>query len=96
MAGRLKGSQKTGGRKAGTPNRDKLEVRERLAEMGCDPIDGMAQIAMEARAEGDKHLAGQMYKELCKYSYPQKKAVEVTGKNGGAIDHSVNVVIEQL
>src|SRR3954468_16183547 len=38
--------QKTGGRRRGTPNRRTGEVAERLAALGCDPIEGMAAIAM--------------------------------------------------
>src|SRR5689334_10116780 len=38
--------RKTGGRRRGTPNRRTGEVAERLAALGCDPIEGMARIAM--------------------------------------------------
>lgn len=38
--------KKTGGRQKGTPNRATLEVIEKLEELGCDPIIGMAHIAM--------------------------------------------------
>ncbi len=33
------------GRKKGTPNKRTIEVAERLAALGCDPIEGMARIA---------------------------------------------------
>jgi hypothetical protein len=39
--------RKTGGRVAGTPNRRTIEVIERLESLGCDPIEGMAKIAMD-------------------------------------------------
>src|SRR3954451_15984279 len=38
--------RKTGGRRRGTPNRRTGEVAERLAALGCDPIELMAAIAM--------------------------------------------------
>jgi hypothetical protein len=39
--------RKTGGRTAGTPNKRTLDVIERLDELGCDPIEGMAKIALD-------------------------------------------------
>ena len=39
-------SSKTGGRKKGTPNKKTQEVIDRLKELSCDPIEGMAKIAM--------------------------------------------------
>ncbi len=38
--------QKTGGRKAGTKNKRTEEVDARLKALGCDPIEGMARIAL--------------------------------------------------
>lgn len=35
-----------GGRQKGTPNKKTQDVQERLKAMGCDPIVGMARIAM--------------------------------------------------
>jgi hypothetical protein len=35
-----------GGRQKGTPNKDTRDVLAHLAALGCDPIAGMAQIAM--------------------------------------------------
>ena len=37
---------KTGGRVAGTPNRKTQEISALLESLGCNPIEGMAQIAM--------------------------------------------------
>ena len=68
---------KTGGREAGTPNKRTQEVIEKLGLLNCDPIEGMAQIAQQAREENNLHLAGQMYKELAQYITPKRKSVEV-------------------
>ena len=38
---------KTGGRRAGTPNRSTGEVKQTLEVLGCDPIEGMAAIATD-------------------------------------------------
>ena len=71
--------QKTGGRKKGTPNKKSQEITDRLAEIDCDPIMGMARIAVEAESNGEFVLAGNMYKELAQYIAPKRKAVEVSG-----------------
>lgn len=66
---------KTGGRKRGTPNKKTLDAAERLAALGCDPLEGMARIAMSEDAE--LPLRGRMYIELAQYLYPKRKAVDV-------------------
>ncbi|MBA2307269.1 hypothetical protein H0W26_04005 [Candidatus Dependentiae bacterium] len=38
--------ERRGGRSKGTPNKKSQDIRERLLAMGCDPIEGMARIAM--------------------------------------------------
>ncbi len=76
MAG--KGEPKTGGRKAGTPNKLTHDIIERLEALGCDPIEGMAIIAKQAMADKDFTLAGRMYRELAQYVAPKRKAIEVT------------------
>lgn len=74
---------KTGGRKAGTPNRRTADIEEKLAALGCDPIEGMAKIAIDETR--DISLRAQMFKELAQYVAPKRKAVEVSGSDGGAI-----------
>lgn len=66
--------RKTGGRKAGVPNRKTKDVEEILASLGCDPIRGMAKIALNPRASLE--LRGRMNAELAHYVYPKRKAVE--------------------
>ena len=67
---------KTGGRQAGTPNKRTQGVIERLEALGCDPIEGMARIAMDKDAPLE--LRGRMYSELAQYVACKRKAVEVT------------------
>ena len=86
--GRKPGTPKTGGRKKGVKNKATQDVIEKLEAMGCDPIQGMAEIAALARNDGDLALAGSMYKELAQYVAPKRKAIEVTGDAGGAIEIS--------
>ncbi len=71
------------GRRKGTPNRATAEISERLAELGCDPIEGMASIA--ANEANPAELRGRMYAELAQYVYPKRKAVEHSGYGGDPV-----------
>lgn len=44
------------GRKKGTLNKGTYEVREKLAKLGCDPIEGMARIALDCESGFIKKL----------------------------------------
>jgi hypothetical protein len=68
---------KTGGRQKGTPNKNNQPIVDKLAELNCDPIEGMAQIARQAMDEGELILAGTMFKELAQYVAPKRKSVEM-------------------
>jgi len=86
MKSKVEGSRaKTGGRVKGTPNAKTKEVIDKLQAMNCDPIEGMAKIAIQAFDEGELSLAGQMYKELAQYVAPKRKAIEMTGANGTSL-----------
>ncbi len=74
--------RKTGGRKKGAPNKRTQSVMEKLEALGCDPIEGMAKIAMNkkqklgVRKDVPIELRAQMYKELAQYVAPKRKAAE--------------------
>ncbi len=72
--GRVPGS----GRQRGTPNKKTAEARELLLGLKCDPITGMARIAMNKHNSAE--LRGRMYSELAQYLWPKRKAIEVTGE----------------
>ena len=72
--GRKPGTPKTGGRKQGVPNKRTVQVAERLRELHCDPLEGLVRLVMDETL--DPTLRGRLYCELCKYVYPQRKAVE--------------------
>jgi hypothetical protein len=67
--------RKTGGRTKGTPNRATLDVLQRLEGLGCDPIEGMAKLAMNPKNSPD--LRGRMFSELANYCCPKRRAIEV-------------------
>lgn len=78
-----KDGRKTGGRQRGTVNKRTQDVLDKLGAMNCDPIEGMAKIAVEAMGTGDHALAGQMFKELAQYVAPKRKAIEMDANIGG-------------
>lgn len=60
--------RKTGGRVAGAPNKRTQDVNERLDALGCDPIEGMARIAMDET--NPPKLRSRMFAELAGYVAP--------------------------
>src|SRR5688572_8513947 len=73
----MRGSQpgeRRGGRQKGTPNKRTLEVIERLAQLNCDPVEGLARLAMNSRLNPELRLRA--YAELLPYCFPRRRAVE--------------------
>ena len=66
---------KTGGRTRGTPNKRTQEAAQILEELGCNPIRGMAEIAVSA--SNPSELRARMFMELAHYVYPKRKTVDV-------------------
>ncbi len=83
-----KPGEKRGGRQKGTPNKRTQAVTETLEGLGLDPIRGMAEIALDERVEVS--LRVQVLKELCQYVAPKRKAVEVTGEDGGPLELEIS------
>ena len=86
------GAPKTGGRKAGTPNRRTVEIADRLAELGCDPIEGMARIAMNSKHAPE--LRGRMFAELAQYMYPKRKAIEIAPRDTSKGDFTLEELLQ--
>lgn len=74
--------KKTGGRVAGTPNKDNQTIMDKLAALDCDPIAGMATIAKESMEAKDYVTALNAFKELGQYVAPKRKSIEVKGELG--------------
>jgi hypothetical protein len=64
-----KPGEKRGGRQEGTPNKKTQVIAERLEALGCDPIEGMARIAIDESV--DISIRAQLYIELARYTYPK-------------------------
>lgn len=87
---RPRGLPKTGGRVRGTPNRKTCELAAKLDSLGCDPILGLARIAMnEATAP---ELKVRCYAELAQYVYAKRKAVEHLTED----EREIRVTIERM
>lgn len=70
-----------GGRKKGTPNKDKAELLDLITSTGCKhPLQGLAEIAKQSHDEGNFDLAVTCYKELAPYVAAKRKAVEHSGE----------------
>ena len=70
--GGSKKGERRGGRKKGTPNKRTADIIERL--QGVDIVGELLLIAATTEKEETKVT---VYKELMKYVYPQRKAVEI-------------------
>jgi hypothetical protein len=59
-------------------------VAEQLRQLDCDPIAGMAKLAQDDAVP--TVLRARMFAELATYVAPRRKAMELTGPNGGPIE----------
>jgi len=53
---------------------------ERLDQLGCDPIEGMAKIALDPKAPIE--LRARMFSDLAQYVAPKRRAVEHAATEG--------------
>lgn len=89
MPGPAKGTRPSG-RKKGVPNKKTFDLQAKLDALKCDPVEGMARLAMDRNTSVE--LRVEIYKDLMGYLYAKRKAVEVTGANGEAIALSLSIV----
>ena len=84
-----KTGERRGGRTKGTPNKRTFAVAETLEALGCDPIQGMARIAMDESQP--MQLRATMFRELAQYVAPKRKAIEVTGEDGSPVKTELTI-----
>jgi hypothetical protein len=77
---------KTGGRRAGTPNKRTVALTaalaERLEEMNFCPVEALIRVGQAAEASGELDLARAAFADVAPFIYPRKKAVEHAGGLG--------------
>lgn len=71
---------KTGGRQIGTPNADKKELLEMIAERYPDYHPVMAMVELANNPEVELLLKFHANKEVAKYVCPQLKSIELQNK----------------
>lgn len=81
--------KKTGGRQRGTPNRRTQDVRLILERLGCDPIEGMARIAMDP--QNPVEVRARMFAELAGYVAPKRKALEMAGTDANRVTFNIGI-----
>ncbi len=72
--------RRIGGRQKGTPNKATADISARLEALGCDPIAGMARLALDEA--NSPELRGKMFSELAQYVAPKRKAIEHSAEPG--------------
>jgi hypothetical protein len=92
--GRKPGTPRTGGRAKGTPNKATDETRALIEKaLGGSPLEKMATLARQL-LEGERVLdseakaievATKLLSEVAQYHSPKRKALEVSGPDGGSI-----------
>lgn len=85
--------RKTGGRIRGTPNRRTQDIQSLLSRLGCDPIEGMARIAMDPL--NPIEVRAKMYAELAGYIAPKRKAVQVDGDGSSRVIFNIGIAPRQ-
>ena len=80
-------------RKLGTPNKNSQALSERLESLGCDPIEGLAKIALDPTTKAE--LKVRCFPGLAQYVYPKRKAVDLA-LNEWDENRSPKVVIEHI
>lgn len=75
------------GRKAGTPNKSTQTLMEKCEAKGVDVFDALLEYVY---TPGDANTRLNAIKELMKYIYPQRKAIEHSGEiNNPYLDKSI-------
>tara|TARA_S200002703_G_scaffold38836_1_gene34059 strand:- start:141 stop:440 length:300 start_codon:yes stop_codon:yes gene_type:complete len=81
------GARQGAGRPAGAANKRSQAIQDRLDELNCDPIEGMAMIVNDTSL--DHGLRLQAMKELAQYVAPKRKAVDIDATVDGAVNIQV-------
>lgn len=91
---RPKGLPKTGGRKAGTPNKVKYDLRQKIREFAEDNFDEVIEAWKSIEEPKDKLKA---YVDLCTYALPKLQAVQLDAniKRNSDIEEDLKALAEE-
>jgi len=85
------GPRKGAGRPPGSASRKTREIADRAAEEGLTPLEFMLQVMRNEANEPRERLSAAV--AAAPYIHPKLASIEHTGKDGGAIEHGVNLNI---
>lgn len=85
------GARKGAGRKFGSATQKTREIADKAAASGITPLEVMLEAMNSFRENGDIEKAAGFAKDAAPYIHPKLAAIEHTGADGGAIDHSLTV-----
>ncbi len=71
------------GRPKGSKNKHTIEAMEILEKKGMNPLEAMADMAMDENVA--ESVRARLLCELASYMYPKRKAVEVSGPDDEAL-----------
>ena len=83
MANGHGGARAKAGRKPGVPNTRSRSVQEMLDAKGCNPIEALADVLMEAIENKDTNLTVMVADKLAPYSAPKLSASKIEGEITG-------------
>ena len=76
------------GRPKGMPNKSTSIVKEAIAKL-LERNVGNMDLWLEKVAQDDPYKALDLMNKLCEYHVPKLARTELTGADGGAVEHSV-------
>lgn len=92
---------KTGGRKAGTPNKATVEFRQTVQALLDDNRENVGRwLTLVAEGDGtegskpDPAKALDLLAKLAEYAAPKLNRTEHTGEGGGPMQHAIKVTFE--
>lgn len=85
--------KKTGGRKAGVPNKRTTEFKAALAAAGITPLEYMLKVMRDTKVDPKRRDAAAA--AAAPYMHAKLASVEHSGKGGGAIitDSTIQIVL---
>lgn len=91
MAGRKKGTKKTGGRSAGTPNRTTRQARELLEQVLFGQVENI-----QTSLESLRHDSDSRYLDACSklFAYVLPKKTDVTSDDKPIIPQMPTIIIK--
>lgn len=89
MAGRPKGTPKTGGRQKGAVNKKSEEFRKELEKLNCKPLEKLALTLNSLDEKESPDLVLRTCTAMLPYLYPKLK--EQTIEHTGNVEHQVEL-----